>query len=181
MSELNYQSYDLDKTVAEAYAESLRQHIAYVQEAGRKLGIEEQQLAVHDASKWTAAEFPGYAQHFQGGGAPNEFSRAWLHHIHHNPHHWQHWIFPDGFTPKESDVENGAVQMPARFALEMIADWMGASRAYTGSWDMIDWLWKNIPKIRLHSNTAEYVRVVLDHEGYADVVWASKFAHEQSA
>ena len=67
------------------------------------------------------------------------------------------------------------MEMPQHFALEMIADWMGASYVYTGSWDMTDWLWKNIPKIILHSNTAEYVRQTLDMLGYADVVNGAEF------
>jgi len=178
MSEIQYQSYGVDPAVAEAYAESLRKHIAFVQEAGRQLRVPEPQLAIHDQSKWTAGEFPGYALHFKGGGAPDQFAYAWLHHIHHNPHHWQHWIFADGYTPAGSQVQNGAVEMPTRYVLEMIADWMGASRAYTGSFDMFAWLVSNFPKIRLHSNTAEYLRYELDRQGYADIVWTTKFAHE---
>jgi hypothetical protein len=68
--------------------------------------------------------------------------------------------------------------MPSMYALEMIADWMGASMAYTGSWDMTDWLYKNMPNIRLHSFTAKYVREVLDMLGYADTIYAQRFAHE---
>lgn len=170
--------YGVDQAVAEAYTESLRQHIAYVREAGKKLGIHPRQLEMHDNSKWTQSEFPGYAKHFHGGGAPDLFASAWLHHIHLNPHHWQHWIYPDGFTPKGSNVENGVVQMPNIYAKEMIADWMGASMAYTGSWDMTSWLWDHIPRIRVHSKTAEFLRSQLDTLGYADVVNVQKFASE---
>ena len=60
----------------------------------------------------------------------------------------------------------------------MIADWMGASRTYTGSWDMKDWLWSHIPKITVHSKTAESLRAELDHLGYSDIVWVQKFAQE---
>lgn len=169
----------IDQTVVEAYKISLTRHIEFVQEAGRLIGVAGEQLDLHDKSKWSEEEFYGYAMHFHGGGAPDEFARAWLHHIHHNPHHWQHWIFSDGFTPKGSNVENGVVEMPQKYALEMIADWMGASRAYTGSWDMKDWLYKNMPRIRVHSNTAEYVRQTLDHLGYADIIWVQKFAQEE--
>lgn len=159
-----------------AYAESLKKHIQYVQEAGRKIGVPDWLLESHDNSQWGFPEFVGYAMHFHGGGAPDVFAIAWLHHIHHNPHHWQHWIFPDNFTPKGSrEVENGVLQMSEIYALEMVADWMGASYAYTGSWDMTDWLGKNIPKIRVHSRTAEYLRQVLDSLGYADVVNTQSF------
>lgn len=161
------------------FISSLEDHIAYVQEAGQKIiKVEPELLAVHDSSKWSSTEFPHYAKHFHGGGDPDGFSRAWLHHIHFNPHHWQHWIYPDAFTPKGSDVENGVVEMPYRYAREMIADWIGRERTYTGSWDIQDWLWDNMSKIRVHSKTAEYLRQELNMLGYADVVYIRAFAQE---
>lgn len=160
------------------YEESLEAHIFYVQQAGRRLGVSEHQLEIHDQSKYSMDEFPFYAMHFHGPGDPDGFARAWLHHMNHNPHHWQHWIFPDGFTPKGSKVENGVVEMPQNYALEMIADWYGASMAYTKSWDMTKWLDENMPRIRLHSKTASYIRRILEAEGYGDLVYRQKFAHE---
>lgn len=174
-----YSTYGVDETIAKAFAESLREHIAYVQEAGRKIGVPEQQLEIHDQSKWSEAEFPGYARHFKGGGAPDEFAAAWLRHIHHNPHHWQYWVFADGFTPKGSNVENGVVRMPPLYALEMVADWMGASRAYTGLWDMKDWLKQHIPKIRVHSETAVVLKGILGNLGYTGIVQSLKFSGEK--
>ena len=157
---------NVSQEVINVFDESLRLHIQSVQNAGRILGVPEEQLLRHDLSKWSNEEFHAYAQHFHGGGCPNEFAIAWLHHIHYNEHHWQHWIFPDGYSPKDSNVENGVIEMPEHFALEMIADWMGASYAYTQSWDMTDWLVKNIPRIRLHSKTQEYVYHILGGQGY---------------
>lgn len=168
--------YGIDKIIADAFTESLNEHIKYVREAGVMIGVAQSQLDIHDDSKWTIEEFPGYAMHFKGGGAPNEFAKAWLHHIHCNPHHWQYWIFSDGYTPKNSQVENGTVEMPQNYALEMVADWMGASRAYTDSWDMTDWLSEHISKIRVHSKTALFLREVLDNLGYADIVNTKRFA-----
>lgn len=177
MPDLEYYLIGIDRDCANAYLVSLHKHIEAVQEAGRKIGVNETQLIDHDRSKFSIEEFPYYARQFHGDkGDPDGFAGAWLHHIHNNPHHWQHYMFPDGFTPKGSNVENGVVEMPYHFALEMIADWMGASYAYTGSWDMTDWLWKNIPKIILHSNTAEYVRETLDAMSYADTVNGHEFA-----
>lgn len=162
------------------YHNSLTGHIRYVREAGNKIGVLQKLLDIHDDSKFSIAEFPDYAMHFFGGGNPEGFSKAWLHHIHNNPHHWQHWIYPQGHTPKNTTVENGVVEMPQIYALEMVADWMGASMAYTGSWDMQKWLWDNMPKITLHSKTEVYVRSVLDSLGYADTVYIQKFANEQN-
>ena len=176
---MDFEHWGVKKEVAEAFTISLRRHIAYVQEAGRKIGVLDEQLRIHDLSKWTREEFVGYALHFHGGGAPVEFSKAWLHHIHTNPHHWQHWIFPDGWTPDGTQIENGILEMPKYCALEMVADWMGASFAYTNSWNMADWLTKNIPRIIVHSKTAAYLRGVLDSLGYADVVYMTNFKGER--
>lgn len=171
--------YGVDYPVARAFADSLFEHIRYVQEAGQRLGLADADMIDHDASKFSEHEFPGYAMHFKGGGAPDAFAGAWLHHLHANPHHWQHWLFADGFTPKGSAVEDGAVEMPARYALEMVADWIGASKAYTGSEDMAGWLWENMPRIRVHSATAAYLRDLLNALGYPDVVYMRKFAGEK--
>lgn len=182
---LTFNSGALDVDTAVRHTEALIKHITYVREAGEKLGVDKAQLEQHDFSKWSYDEFLPYAINFQGDKSPvlkgnvkEDFARAWLHHIHHNPHHWQHWIFPDGYCPKDARIENGVMIMPSAYALEMIADWMGASMAYTGSWDMAEWLYKNMPNIRLHSFTAKYVREVLDMLGYADVVYVQRFAHE---
>lgn len=175
-TDLEYQRYSVDEAVADAYAKSLCEHILYVQMAGRKIGVPASQLEVHDESKWTLYEFPGYARHFKGDGDPDGFATAWLHHIHYNPHHWQHWIFPGGHTPKGSNVEGGVVEMPRCYVLEMVADWMGAEMAYGGSWNMTNWLSKHISKIKVHSATAEYLVSVLGALGYTDVVSAQKFA-----
>lgn len=176
---MNYALQGVDASTLENFLHSLVAHITYVREAGKKIGVKEDQLNWHDSSKFSLDELPHYARNFFGDKAdPNGFASAWLHHIHFNEHHWQHYIFPDGFTPKGSNVQNGVVEMPQRFALEMVADWMGASKAYTGSDDMTDWLSKNISKITVHSNTAIYLRYVLSTLGYADIVNAFKFANE---
>lgn len=164
--------YGIDAAIAEAYADSLNEHIRYVQEAAVRIGMDAEDVLQHDDSKWSLAEFPGYALHFKGGGAPDRFAKAWLHHIHNNSHHWQYWIFADGFTPKGSTVENGVVEMPPWCVVEMVADWMGASRAYTGSWDMAEWLGENLPKIRLHSRSWVVLEKVLRGlpEGYHNIL-----------
>lgn len=177
LEEQNY--FGVDETIARKFIETLEDHIKYVREVGKLIGVVDTQLAIHDDSKWSEAEFLGYALHFQGGGAPDEFSKSWLHHIHCNPHHWQHWLFSDGYTPKKSEVENGAVEMPEHFALEMIADWMGAEMAYQGRWDMTDWLMKNIPRIKVHSKTAEYLSNILCQLGYENVIKVCSFGNNQ--
>lgn len=170
----------ISSEVAHKYMQSLNAHIAFFKEAGEKIGVPSSQLELHDDSKFSIDEFPYYARHFHGGGDPDGFAKAWLHHIHYNPHHWQHWIFPQSHMPRNAqNVEaGGVVEMPPCYALEMVADWMGASMAYTGSWDIQKWLWDNMPKITIHSKTAVYLRDYLDALGYADTVYIQKFAQE---
>lgn len=98
---------------------------------------------VHDFSKFSLLEFRAYANHFYGkneniykiiskknGYSKDDdpikdidFDRAWVHHIHNNPHHWQHWIM----------AENGSrevvLEMPYKYIVEMICDWRAAGKA----------------------------------------------------
>lgn len=50
-----------------------------------------------------------------------------------------------------------AIEMPRKYALEMVADWMGAGRAITGKWECAEWYAKNREKIVLHKRTRELV------------------------
>lgn len=178
---LRQRNRDIDtipEEAVDAYYESLTKHIAAVQDVGNQLGLSEWQLERHDLSKFSHAEFNGYALHFHGGGAPAKFARAWLNHIHSNPHHWQFYIFPDGFKLQDADLENSTLEMPENYALEMLADWSGASFAYTGSFDMTDWLKKNIPRISVHSKTADFLRSALHRMGYDDVMDNHHFRSE---
>lgn len=157
------------------FSESLDKHIKYVQIAGGMIGVPTHLLGTHDESKRGLTEFSIYARHFFGGGDPENFPAAWLHHIHNNPHHWQHWVFPDGWHMDGSAMDGACVEMPHDYTLEMVADWMGASMAYTGSWDMTDWLSKNIPRISIHSKTAELIRETLGYLEYTDAVLVKLF------
>lgn len=159
--------YGIDLEVAGKFAQNLTEHIEYVREAGLVLGVPTKQLKEHDLSKWSCDEFPHYADWFFGNKSqPANFERAWLHHLHSNPHHWQYWMFPDNFGLKGGDSENGILRMPYDYVLEMVADWQGASRAYAGTTNMTNWLKANLPKIKLHSETKIDLRNILQAIGY---------------
>lgn len=51
----------------------------------------------------------------------NAFNVAWLHHLHANPHHWQHWIL-------QQDSGSTLILVPTSVHVvqEMVADWIGA-------------------------------------------------------
>lgn len=160
----DYLKFGLKEDVARNYYNSLIAHIENVREAGRKLGVSNEQLMAHDLSKFGGQEFPAYANRFFGEPDEDRFMFAWLHHLHNNPHHWDHWVFP---RPKTQGIQfHGVLPMPDRFALEMVADWMGAGKSYQGSWDMTGWLKENLPNIMLHPITADYVKGVLLDLGY---------------
>lgn len=167
-----------DLEAADKHYETLKLHVRSVIEFGLKMGIPEDHISKHDESKLQMVEFLPYARNFHGDGDSDGFATAWLHHLHHNPHHWQHWIFPDNYTPKGSNVIDGCVPMPLIYVREMIADWHGAEFTYANSWDISKWLFKAMPKIRVHPQTAGCLREELDGLGYADVVYMQHFGSE---
>lgn len=149
-------------------------------------------LVIHDWSKFTPAEFGPYRRKFFGETYPTAveaealnaklatfspfrfkmtkemaeaaFHRAWLHHIHLNPHHPQHWLLhlsdpPDGIGLRP-------LEMPEPIVREMVADWMGAGRAQHGKWDVHSWYAKNRDKMVMHPNTRKLVDKVLEEIGY---------------
>lgn len=65
-----------------------------------KLGVPLWGSIIHDWQKFTPAEFKAYAINFFGPWGKNDrpqwlvdkFERAWLHHLHYGPHHWDYWL-----------------------------------------------------------------------------------------
>lgn len=153
------------------FLKSLVLHKWYVFLAGRRIGgIPLWRLVIHDWSKFGTWEFDRYANNFFGDytksdvdrdAISRDFAIAWLHHENFNPHHVGYWIPKKGIP----------LRMPNTFVREMVADWMGASMAYTGSWDMTEWIDSNLEKhiSYMHPTSAEYLRYVLSTRGYGDV------------
>lgn len=137
------------------YAWTVARHKVFVFVAGLRVGAPLWRLAIHDWSKLTPAEWGPYVRRFSSGRAgafdkaadPDEFHRAWTHHWHRNAHHWEHWLAFKG------DGSVKPLVMPERLVREMVADWMGAGRAYTGTWDARDWYEKNRDRIVLAPET----------------------------
>jgi hypothetical protein len=127
-----------------------------------KLGIPWRGL-VHDLSKFLPSEWFPYVWSFNGpwnykerpGWLVADFDRAWLHHQHRNPHHWQYWIL-------QNDEEGqNVLAMPWWFIYEMVADWRGAGRAQGHGDDLIPWYEKNRDKMILHPCTRANVEVLV--------------------
>ena len=150
------------------YLSYVIRHKWFVFQQGRYLGVLLWQLIKHDWQKFTPEEWTPYVLSFYGEWKYNErpdwlvadFNRAWLHHQHYGPHHWQHWIL------REDSGNVIAIEMPEEFVREMVADWAGAGRAIAGKIDICNWYDKNREKMLLHPNTRQLVEILLS--GYYD-------------
>ena len=159
------------------YAKYLARHKWFVFVAGLRTKAPLWRLVIHDWSKFMPCEWFPYAALFYGpdgykSAARKEtleanlrfvktqaaFDRAWLHHQHFNPHHWQHWVL------REDDGRTKYLEMPTHFTREMVADWCGAGRAITGKWEVWKWYEKNHERILLHENTKQLVNILISGE-----------------
>lgn len=160
---------------------SILQHKWFVLVAGLKVGkIPLWRLLIHDWTKFLPVEFIPYAKKFQGEvNDPLSWGIAWNHHKNHNPHHREYWTlywtgdrtYYDGTLARINSF-SGVLPMPETYIREMVADFMGASRAYTGSWDMTEWLERNLPQIcnNLHPDTMTLFLDLLRERGYNSLI-----------
>lgn len=151
------------------YAWLTLKHKWFVLLAGLRLDCSWWRLLTHDLSKFSWAELPHYQRQFFGKkNQPWNFIRAWIHHQNRNDHHWEYWIPRTGHNRCEPAYpDNVPVPMPQEAVLEMVADWMGASRAYEGRWPTPDnwpWLDKNLKTVleRSHFETGQRIFAVLN-------------------
>jgi hypothetical protein len=160
----------------ELYLNTVNSHIRFVQEAGQvlmelDLPLEYStikfmsNLDKHDKSKYSKAEFKGYADYFFGEeGVPrtpeviNAFDLAWHHHYMNNPHHPEHWFMVD-----KSGITS-PLEMPDIYIIEMLADWIGAGKSYGNPFET--WVQSNIHKFGFAESTAkkvhECVKIILN-------------------
>ena len=89
-----------------------------------------QQILSHDDSKYSCEEYGAYDNYFYKNNSclnadqiEANFNKAWLHHIHDNPHHWQHWVLIED----DGDSSGIGLDMPDYYILEMICDWWAFS------------------------------------------------------
>src|SRR5437868_1583323 len=93
------------------YAVYLARHKWFVFVAGLRTKAPLWRLIIHDWSKFLPCEWFPYVEYFYGEKVRlqkeewddsrywplaqkyyDAFDRAWIHHQHRNPHHWQHWV-----------------------------------------------------------------------------------------
>ena len=147
-------------------------HKWFVLLAGLRVGVPIWRLLIHDWTKLMPSELPHYQRQFFGdANDPAGFIRCWLHHQNRHEHHWEYWIPRTGHnrcTPPYPDMQ--PIPMTEVAVREMVADWMGAGRAYTGAWPNValwGWWQSNIDKIKphLHRTTMRRLNSVLRHIG----------------
>lgn len=153
------------------YALLTIKHKWFVFRAGLRTRAPIWRLLIHDWTKFLPAELPNYQRQFFGkADDPLGFTRAWIHHQNLNPHHWEYWIPRTGHTRGTRPFyDNVPVPMPEWAIREMVADWLGASRAYEGQWPMPgEWPWfeRSFQKIKVHPETHARLVEMLKEMGF---------------
>lgn len=116
----------------------------------------------HDSSKYGQEEYKAYDDYFYGGNRSYEvvenFNNAWLHHIHNNPHHWQHWVLIND-NPNEGEI---ILDMPNEYIIEMICDWMSFGIGKDHIEETFDWYHEHGPYMKLSERTRIVVENILE-------------------
>ena len=158
------------------YLKYVLKHKWYVMMECFKMGLYWRGI-MHDMSKFRPDEFIPYARYFYGDyepwdkvklhmpgpsyslskeGVKEAFDAAWLKHQKRNPHHWQYWLL-------QNDTDGLQIlEMPKKYALEMICDWIGAGLAITGKRDVWEWYEKNKDNMQLHPVTIHRVDIIVE-------------------
>ena len=141
-----------------------------------KLGIPWQGF-IHDFSKFSPVEFRESVKFYQGGKRSPipvvknvlGYSKAWQHHKGRNPHHYEYWTdnYDEGTT---------AIQIPYKYVIELVADWLGAAKSYNGKEftikQEIEW-WNSCKDDKFINEETKllisYIFECIDEEGF-DVV-----------
>ena len=157
------------------YDEYLRQHKANVVKGYRwikenlpdiipddlRMVLNHQIEFAHDASKTMDDEYDPYDKYFYGGNRSSQvvedFNYAWNLHIHRNPHHWQYFVIICD-NPDEGEI---ILDMPYKYALEMICDWWSFSWKTGNLYEIFDWYDERKDYIKLSHKTRVIVEDIL--------------------
>lgn len=115
----------------------------------------------HDQSKTTTDEYDAYDSYFYGNnpsyGVVEDFKKAWLLHIHRNPHHWQYWILIND-DPGEGMA---ILDMPDLYIVEMICDWWSFSWTSGNLTEIFKWYAEHSEYMKLSPRTRTKVEGIL--------------------
>lgn len=122
---------------------------------------------LHDLSKFNPVEFFESVKYWSGDRSPidnckdvNGYSAAWMHHKGRNKHHYEYWV-------DNLDKGGVALQIPYKYAAEMICDFLGAGRAYNGKKFTMQneynwWLKKKSNPLKMNYHTMKFVDLVFE-------------------
>lgn len=117
----------------------------------------------HDKSKNETDEYEAYDTYFYGNNRSYEvvqnYRKAWLLHIHRNPHHWQHWVLIND-DPDEGEI---VLEMPYDYIIEMICDWWSFSWQSGNLYEIFKWYEEHSKYIKLAQTTKITVENILDN------------------
>jgi len=115
----------------------------------------------HDESKFSIEEYEAYDNYFYGSAVPDQevkdaFNKAWLHHIHNNPHHWQHWVLIN------DDYDEIFLEIPYEYIIEMICDWWSFSWRKGNLFEIFDWYDEHKTTMKINHKSREVVERILN-------------------
>lgn len=115
----------------------------------------------HDESKNELDEYEAYDAYFYGGNRSyavvQNYRKAWLLHLHRNPHHWQYWILIND-DPEEGEI---ILEMPYNYVIEMICDWWAFSWQKGKLDEIFSWYGEHSKYMKLHPTTRKMVEDIL--------------------
>ena len=120
-----------------------------------------QLIDLHDGSKHILDEYRAYDEWFYGNksyAAKQNFEKAFLTHIHRNPHHWQYWVL----IHDDPDEPETIIEMEVPYIFEMICDWWSFSWKKGDLTEIFSWYDKHKDYIRLGTKTRKLVETILD-------------------
>ena len=119
-------------------------------------------IYAHDESKNYEDEYNAYDKYFYGGNRSykvvQEFNKAWVLHIHRNPHHWQYWVL----IKDDPNEQTEALDMPYEYIIEMICDWWSFSFKKGNLYEIFNWYESHKDYIMLSDRTRNIVESVLE-------------------
>jgi hypothetical protein len=155
------------------YLKYILKHKYYVLIECFKNGIYWRGIA-HDIDKFYPDEWISYVRFTYSGNfhrdktgyynpveSPDEgFIKAWFLHQKRNQHHWQYWILPQ----EEGKIK--VLPMPKKVILEMMCDWVGASKANNrGGWEGVKiWYGANKNKMVFHPYSQLIIEELLNEK-----------------
>jgi hypothetical protein len=147
--------------------QTVREHRKWVKYYGEMWELSKWQAFTHDLSKYSPTEFFESVKYYQGNRSPidackeeNEYSMAWFHHRGRNPHHYEFW--QDGF-----DIGGYPVQMPYKYAKELLCDYLAAGRTYMKNkfsyHNEYNWWLNKRKNCAMHPQTKWFITLALEY------------------